>query len=63
MADAEIAGGNQRIKARVLKQMQLFGCHPQAAGLEDRCEIVQGNYHKTHFEVLGGVFLSCEPGG
>lgn len=30
MADSEIAGGNARIKA---------------AGLEDRCRIVQGNYH------------------
>ncbi|CAK9118585.1 unnamed protein product, partial [Durusdinium trenchii] len=35
MADAEIVGGNERIKA---------------AGLDDRCKIVQGNYHKTDFQ-------------
>jgi len=35
MADAEIKGGNQRIKW---------------AGLQDRCEIVQGNYHDMPFE-------------
>jgi len=35
MADAEIVGGNERIKA---------------AGLEDRCEMVQGNYHKLPME-------------
>jgi len=35
MADAEVSGGNARIKA---------------AGLEGRCQIVQGNYHKTTFE-------------
>jgi len=35
MADAEIVGGNERIKD---------------AGLDDRCKIVQGNYHKTDFQ-------------
>lgn len=35
MADAEIVGGNARIKE---------------AGLQDRCEIVQGNYHDQPFE-------------
>jgi len=35
MADAEIVGGNERIKA---------------AGLEGRCDMVQGNYHKLPFE-------------
>eukprot|EP00440_Ansanella_granifera_P047860 gb/GFBE01051840.1/.p1 GENE.gb/GFBE01051840.1/~~gb/GFBE01051840.1/.p1 ORF type:complete len:366 (+),score=97.32 gb/GFBE01051840.1/:1-1098(+) len=35
MADAEIEGGNARIKA---------------AGLEDRCKMVQGNYHKMDFQ-------------
>jgi len=35
MADQEIVGGTERIKA---------------AGLQDRCEIVQGNYHSTKFE-------------
>ncbi|CAE8636412.1 unnamed protein product [Polarella glacialis] len=35
MADAEIVGANARIKA---------------AGLEDRCRMVQGNYHKTNLE-------------
>jgi len=35
MADAEIEGGNLRIKE---------------AGLDDRCKIVQGNYHKTEFQ-------------
>jgi len=35
MADEEIAGGNERIKK---------------AGLEGRCAMVQGNYHKMPFE-------------
>eukprot|EP00438_Fugacium_kawagutii_P004812 Skav200846 [mRNA] locus=scaffold2131:193758:195111:- [translate_table: standard] len=35
MADEEIVGANQRIKE---------------AGLEDRCKMVQGNYHKTDFQ-------------
>jgi ubiquinone/menaquinone biosynthesis C-methylase UbiE len=35
MADEEIAGGNERIKR---------------AGLEGRCAMVQGNYHKMPFE-------------
>jgi len=35
MADAEIVGGNQRIRS---------------AGLQDRCNMVQGNYHKLPFE-------------
>jgi len=35
MADAEIAGGTQRIKQ---------------AGLQDRCKLVQGNYHKMPFD-------------
>jgi cyclopropane fatty-acyl-phospholipid synthase-like methyltransferase len=35
MADEEIAGGNERIIA---------------AGLKDRCKMVQGNYHKLPFE-------------
>merc|ERR1712039_256903 len=35
MADAEIVGANARIKAE---------------GLEDRCTMVQGNYHNLPFE-------------
>mmetsp|Transcript_21330 Transcript_21330/g.40831 ORF Transcript_21330/g.40831 Transcript_21330/m.40831 type:complete len:407 (+) Transcript_21330:56-1276(+) len=35
MADAEIAGGNERI---------------EKAGLQDRCKMVQGNYHQMPFD-------------